>query len=422
MLFKIKGFIPYIIVVFLNAFIDLGHKIIVQNTIFKIYDGQYQIILTAIVNALILMPFVMLLTPSGYCSDKYSKNIVMKITSMMAVVLTIMITIFYYAGWFWPAFAMTFLLAVQSAFYSPAKYGYIKELVGDACLAKANGVVQATTTISILLGIFVFSVLFEKLLVGKSYQNTGDVLEIIAMSGWVLIILSVFQLIIAWRLPKTNMTDQQLRFNWQQYISGAYLKLNVRAVLEKKLIKLSIVGLSLFLAISQVMLAAFPAYAKESLNIDNTVIIQGAMACAAFGIMLGALVAGQISKHNIETRLLPFSVIGIAFCLFLLPYLPNAYFQSFNFLFWGFCGGLLLTPYNALIQYYASENTLGRILAGNNFMQNVTMLFFLAMTVSFAFFGVDSEDLFIVLLLIALLIALPVAFKVKAIASKDIAI
>ncbi len=44
------------------------------------------------------------------------------------------------------------------------------------------------------------------------------------------------------------------------------------------------------------------------------------------------------------------------------------------------------------------------------------------MTVSFAFFGVDSEDLFIVLLLIALLIALPVAFKVKAIASKDIAI
>ncbi len=42
---------------FLNAFVDLGHKIIIQNTLFKTYDGDTQILLTAIVNALILLPF-----------------------------------------------------------------------------------------------------------------------------------------------------------------------------------------------------------------------------------------------------------------------------------------------------------------------------------------------------------------------------
>jgi len=35
---QIKGFTPYIVIVFLNAFTDLGHKIIIQNTVFKYFD------------------------------------------------------------------------------------------------------------------------------------------------------------------------------------------------------------------------------------------------------------------------------------------------------------------------------------------------------------------------------------------------
>ena len=59
-LFKLTGFIPFILIIFLNAYVDLGHKILIQNMVFKIYDGQTQIILTAIVNGLILLPFVLL--------------------------------------------------------------------------------------------------------------------------------------------------------------------------------------------------------------------------------------------------------------------------------------------------------------------------------------------------------------------------
>ena len=51
-LFRIKGFLAFTVMVFLNAFVDLGHKIIVQNTVFMAYDGPEQVVLTAIVNAL----------------------------------------------------------------------------------------------------------------------------------------------------------------------------------------------------------------------------------------------------------------------------------------------------------------------------------------------------------------------------------
>jgi acyl-[acyl-carrier-protein]-phospholipid O-acyltransferase/long-chain-fatty-acid--[acyl-carrier-protein] ligase len=137
-IFAIAGTINYLLVVFLNAFTDLGHKIIIQNTVFKIYDGETQIILTAIVNALILLPFIMLFSPSGFISDRYPKSLVMRIAAGIAVLITLVITASYYLGMFELAFAMTFLLAVQSAIYSPAKYGYIKELVGSKVIENAS--------------------------------------------------------------------------------------------------------------------------------------------------------------------------------------------------------------------------------------------------------------------------------------------
>ncbi len=412
-LIAFKGFIPYLVVVFLNAFIDLGHKIVIQNTVFKIYDGQQQIILTAIVNALILLPFILLLSPAGFVSDRFPKHKVMRCTSWCVVILTLCITLFYYLGWFWPAFAMTFMLALQSAFYSPAKYGFIKELVGNENLAQANGVVQATTTIAILSGIFVFTVLFETALQDVDFANTQQLLQAIAPVGWLLVFISVIEVLVVYRLPYKRAVDPELKFDVKQYTSGQYLKHNTRVVFDNRIIYLSIAGLSLFWAISQVMLATFPAYAKDALSINNTIIIQGTLACAGFGIMLGAVIAGRISITRIETGLLPAGVIGISCCLLLLPFLLNPYLQVVNFLFWGICGGLMLTPYNALIQYHAPDDELGRILAGNNFIQNIMMLLFLVMTVMFAVLGMNSEGLFWILLFVALFGALPVAVMAR---------
>ncbi len=109
-LFRIAGFSSYVLMIFLNAFVDLGHKIVIQNTLFKTYDGDAQILLTAIVNALILLPFVLLFTPSGFLADRFPKNRVMRLCAWVAVGLTLAITLFYYLGWFWLAFGTTFLL------------------------------------------------------------------------------------------------------------------------------------------------------------------------------------------------------------------------------------------------------------------------------------------------------------------------
>jgi len=398
---QIKGFTPYIVIVFLNAFIDLGHKIIIQNTVFKYFDGQTQIILSAIVNALIILPFIMLFTPAGFLSDKYPKDTVIKLSAASAIIITILITISYYAGWFEVAFALTFFLAIQSAFLSPAKYGYIKELTGKENIAVANSFVQATTIIAILFGIFIFSVLFENGY-NREFSSLSDILSSIAPLGFLLIAGTVLLTLLTFKLPRKKETARALSFDGKQYVTGRYLRENLRTIKGNEVVWLSIVGLALFWGINQVVLAAFGTYLKGAANITNTVIVQGLLAFAGVGVIIGSLIAGKISKNFIETGMIPAAALGISFSLFFLPTTTNTTVLAVLFCFYGIVGGMFVVPLNSLIQFNAKEKDLGKVLAASNFVQNLVMFSFLAVTIFFALRGITCVFLFHLLFVVAL--------------------
>lgn len=401
-LFKIKGFAVYLSVVFLNAFVDLGHKIIIQNTIFKTWDGDLQVMLTAVINGLILLPFILLFSPSGYLSDRFPKPLVMRYGALAAIVGTALIGIAYLSGWFWGAFALTLLLSIQSAVYSPAKYGYIRELLGDERLAQGNALVQAATIVSILGGTFVFSGLFEYFY-QPDFANTTETMRAMAPLGVVLVALSALEWVLAGRLPKQAAGEPQKSFNLHTYLRGGYLRRNIAAIRTNRAIWLSIVGLAMFWAVSQVLLAAFPAFAKEVLAENNTLVIQGLLAVSGVGILLGSILAGRVSRSYIELGLVPLGASGIALCLLLLPQGASVISLSVLLLLLGISGGVFIVPLNALIQYSAQKNQLGTVLAGNNWIQNLAMLGFLALTVVFSLAGFGSRGLFYLLCLTAVL-------------------
>lgn len=410
---NVIGLFTYLMVVFLNAFVDIGHKIIIQNTIFKTYDDQQQIIFTAIVNALILLPFIMLFTPSGYLADKYPKNRVMRVSAWFALGITLLITLSYYQGWFWFGFSMTFLLALQSALYSPAKYGFIKELMGKRGLTKGNAAVQSVTMFSILAATFFFSILFETCLSGMTWESKDELLTFIAPVGWVLVGLTLLEIFYAYRLPEKTQTNQKMQFQWSDYFRGKTQRRNLRLVYRHPVIWLSIVGLSAFWAISQVMLATYPEFAKSHLMMTNTAELQGLMALAGIGIMIGSFIAGKLSSDHIETRLIPFGAFGISVALVLFVLLDSIVLQGLNFLFLGVMGGFFIVPLNALIQQHAYDKQLGRVLASNNLIQNIMMLSFLIMTVSLAMIGVGSVSIIWLLALVAVVGTFYTIFKMS---------
>ena len=410
-LLKTPGFLSFIVMIFLNAFVDLGHKIIIQNTIFKVYDGSTQIILTAIVNGLILLPYILLFTPSGFLADRFRKPKIMRWAAIAAVGLTLLITLFYYLAWFEAAFAMTFMLAVQSAFYSPAKYGYIREITGKDNLASANSFVQSTTIIAILLGMFIFSILFEMALAGHQFTTEQDIINIIAPIGWLLVLGSVIELYFATRLPYFKQKAVSTPFDWQQYRNGQSLKSNLKLIRFDSVIWLSIIGLSVFWGVSQAVLATFPAYAKEILAIDNTIIIQGLLACSGIGIILGSLLAGKISKNYIELGLIPVGALGMVMALFALPQFDSTLALAGIVLTFGLFGGLFIIPLNAMIQFRARTEQLGTVLAGNNWIQNIVMLSFLVATLFAALADVHSQFMLYTLAAITLIGAIYTVLK-----------
>jgi acyl-[acyl-carrier-protein]-phospholipid O-acyltransferase/long-chain-fatty-acid--[acyl-carrier-protein] ligase len=412
-LFRIKGFIPFVMVLFLNAFVDLGHKIVIQNTVFKIYDGTTQSALIAVVNALILLPFILLFSPSGFLSNRYAKPHIMRGAAWVAIVITLLITLCYAAGWFWAAFAMTLVLAAQSAIYSPAKYGYIREIAGTENLGAANGVVQATTTIAILSGMFIFSALFEYRLSGDaSAQDVSTMLKLMVPLGCLLVLHSIFELYLAYRIPvlpaHSGESDSEKvcapeSFSIRNYLTGIYLRTNLQAIRSQRVIWLSIVGLSTYWGLAQSLIAVFPTFAEDRLSQHNTVVIQALLACTGVGVMLGSILAGRVSRHHIETGLIPVGAVGIALCLGLLPSLEHSVSMAILMLCIGVAGGIFIIPLNALVQYHAPPNKMGTVLAGNNWVQNLTMLGFLAVTALSSWAGMGSAGIFIFLMVVAVL-------------------
>ncbi len=391
--FAIAGMLNYIFVVFLNAFTDLGHKIIIQNTVFKVYDGQMQIVLTAIVNALILLPFILMFSPSGFLADRFAKSKIMEYSAVFAVVITLCITLSYYNGWFFTAFAMTFLLALQSAIYGPAKYGYIKELVGVKYITAGNGVIQAVTTIAILGGIIFYTVLFENTL-ADNFTTKEDLLKTIAPLGWLLVFGSVIEWYLASKLPNTMKQGSAKRFVLRRYIRGEYLRKNLKILTRKKEVFEAVLALSLFWSISQVVLAIFGEYAKSNLGVTNTIYVQGVMALAGLGIVLGSVIAANFSRYYINTGLVVIGSVGITFVVFLVPLSTSMDLMAFLFMLFGVFAGLLMVPLNAHIQFLSPRVHLGTVLAGSNFVQNIFMFVFLALTTVFAYFGMNAEVLF----------------------------
>jgi len=392
-MFKIVGVINYLFVVFLNAFTDLGHKIIIQNTIFKVYDGSTQIVLTAIVNALILLPFILVFSPSGFLADRFPKNKIMQYSALFAVLITLGITYAYYHGQFVFAFIMTFLLALQSAIYGPAKYGYIKELFGDKYISGGNGAVQAVTTVAILGGIIFYTVLFESMY-QDNFTSEAEILQAIAPIGWLLVISSILEWFLTSKLPNKMRALSCKKFNLKKYITGFYLKKNLKTLTRKREIFEAVIALGLFWSISQVVLAIFGEYAKAELGVTNTIYVQGVMALAGIGIVIGSIMAAKLSKYYINLGISGLGSIGITFIVLTIPFIHSMAVIAVMFTLFGILSGFILVPLNAYIQHLASSIHLGTILAANNFIQNIFMFSFLLLTTIFAYFGMNAEVLF----------------------------
>lgn len=393
-IYHIKGFTPFIIVTFINAFIDLGHKVLMLNIIYKSFEQSDHLIYNSIANALIILPFIFLFSPSGFLSDRFPKNQILKFGALVNIILLGIIALFYSIGFFWGAFYLTLLMGMQAAIYSPAKYGYIKELVGKENLTWGNGVVQAIAIVAMLGGMIFFSALFEKFYVDGT-TNPNEIVTHIFPLAILLCVLSCIEFILSFRLPTINQT-QKIVFDRVAYVKGKLLQHNLQTIKKHKMVFLSVIFIAVFWTIAQLVTDIFPVYAKNVLLISDTSFVNAVIACSGLGIIVGSIIAGRYSKNYIETGLIPLGACIMFLVLFFFTSFHSLFAVGILFFLFGLGGALYIVPLNALMQFYTEDKELGVVLAGNNFIQNIGMLISLFVATLFGMKDLPVQWLFYV--------------------------
>ena len=106
--------LAFLFVVFCNAIVDVTHKVLLQNIAFKVFDGSEQVVWISIINAMIIIPFLLLFTLSGYLSDKYNKKDILVYGAVSSFILSVLMVFSYMTGNFYIAMFNLVLLPIYN--------------------------------------------------------------------------------------------------------------------------------------------------------------------------------------------------------------------------------------------------------------------------------------------------------------------
>ena len=105
----------------------------------------------AIASILFNLPFILLSGLAGQFSDRYDKRTIIYWVKVSEIILALLATLGFFFFQFWICLTALVLLGCQSAFFGPAKYAIIPEISGSRYISRANGMLNMTTNIAIIL-------------------------------------------------------------------------------------------------------------------------------------------------------------------------------------------------------------------------------------------------------------------------------
>ncbi|MDP3849418.1 MAG: MFS transporter [Luteolibacter sp.] len=163
--------------------------------------GAVGLAVESIAGLMIALPFVLFAPLAGWLSDRFSKRDVMFGSAVLQLLVLLWI-----CGSVWLknlpiALIGFFMLAVQSAFFSPAKIGINKELVGSRHLGFATSIQQMTAMLAMLVGQIIAGWLFDRRYHALG-AGPGTAWQAALGPLVVLTAFSVPALVMAWIVPR----------------------------------------------------------------------------------------------------------------------------------------------------------------------------------------------------------------------------
>jgi len=298
-------------------------------------------------------PFILLAPFVGQISDAFPKGRVMFIGNSLKLAGAIAML-----SGINPISAYA-LIGIGAAVYSPAKYGILSQMFSSSSLVRANGMMEGSTIVAILLGVLLGGWLADQSL---DWAFTG------VMAAYTLALVA--NLFIP-RLPAENasVNFHPVRLVKQFFISCSILFKNPDS-------RFSLLGTAVFWGSGTTLRLMLFAWVPAALLITDNQTPANLMGAVSIGIVLGAVSAGLwVSLAKVNRALIGGLLLGPA--VLALIFVHDFYFAAVVMVAIGLCGGFFVVPLNALLQERGHETIgAGNALAVQNFTENLAMLCF----------------------------------------------
>jgi len=313
-----------------------------------------------IAGAVFVLPYILFSDYAGQLADMFSKRKVLIATKALEIVTMLLALIAFYAESLNGLFVVLFLLATQAAFFSPAKYGSVPELVPDRDLSRGNALIEMSTFLAIILGAVVGGVVYGHLKHG------------LYIIGYVAVFFAVIGSLCSLGIGQTPTPARTKSFSWVPFGDVAQ---GLKQLRSNRRLWLTVIGISYFWFVGAWVQLLTVQYGKELMHLDDTrtSLLQAAL---AIGIGTGSMLAGRLSGHKVELGLVPLGSIGmglIASAMIFGNYSFGLAASGFGVL--GFAGGFFIVPLNAMLQQKADSSLRGRLIAANNVLNNIGIMF-----------------------------------------------
>lgn len=373
-----KRFLPFFVTQLLGAFNDnIFKQSLILAILFKLNTDADRDLLVNLCALLFILPFFLFSALGGQFGEKFAKDALIRQIKLAEIFIMLAGAAGVLLNNLELMLAVLFAMGTQSALFGPVKYSILPQHLQENELVGGNALVEMGTFLAILAGTIGAGVMMAS----SSYAS------IVAGS---VVGVAVLGYLASRGIPRAAAAMPTLKLDWN-ILRQSWLTMKL-GLGQRPAVSRSLVGNSWFWFLGAIYLTQIPAYSKEWLHGDESVVTL-ILTVFSLGIGLGSMLCERMSGHKVEIGLVPFGSIGLTFFGILLWWCsggfpegaePHSWLALLGYgqAWWilgsilgiGLFGGFYIVPLYALIQSRTAEHERARVIAANNILNALFMV------------------------------------------------
>lgn len=354
-----RSFRGLMVAQFLGAFNDNAFKILISLFVIRILPAEAATRFISLIGALFIVPFIIFSPYAGFFADRFKKRDVIVVTKIAEIIIMVLGLFALMHGNLIGIAFILFLMTTQSAFFSPAKYGILPEMLNNENLSKGNGYLQMWTFLAIILGS------------AFGGQMSSVFHEKIYYASYGLILIAIIGTIGSLFIAREGRSDVSNKFEINSFKSSIAA---LKEIKENRWLFLTFIAFCYFWFLGSVFQMNVLLFGKQVLLLSDSH-ASLLLVMTSVGIGTGSLLAGYFSEKKIEYGLVPLGAIGISIFSICISLSGQSSFLSFLlFFFLGCFSGGYIVPLNAYFQSKSPEDRRGKYLAAANIVTSACVL------------------------------------------------